>query len=215
MVFAHILEFTNNIALHSASVKKGDWCKSPDFSYVKKPLIELDNLTLGIIGFGNSGKAAAQIAQSFGMKVIIYARKKENLLQGNIKQTNLETLFKESDFVSLHCPLNEDSKEIINSKNLIKMKPTAYLINIGRGGLVNEDDLANALKKGIIAGAALDVLAAEPPKADNPLIKAPNCNITPHIAWATFAARKRAIKTITNNFISFLSGKVANMINVN
>ena len=216
MAFAHILEFTHNIALHSASVRQGDWNKSLDFCYWKKPLIELSGLNLGIIGFGNSGKAVAKIAQSFGMNILILARKKENL-QGynNVKQVDLRSLFENSDFITLHCPLNEESKEIINSKNLSLMKPSSYIINIGRGGLVNEADLANALKNNIIAGAALDVLSCEPPKADNPLITIPNCNITPHIAWATYAARKRAFETVINNFISFLDDKIVNEVIVN
>ncbi|MDA0902478.1 MAG: D-2-hydroxyacid dehydrogenase, partial [Proteobacteria bacterium] len=212
MVFAHILQFTNNVALHSHSVKAGEWVNCPDFSYAKSALTELTGLTLGIIGFGDSGKATAQIAQAFGMNILVYARKKEQLPQGNIKQVDLTELFKSSDFVSLHCPLNEDSKEIINREHLSLMKPQSYVINIGRGGLVNESDLADALRNGKIAGAGVDVLSCEPPKADNPLLKAPNCNITPHIAWATYAARKRAVDIAIDNFISFLKGEIKNSV---
>ena len=212
-VFAHILQFTHNIALHADSVRHGEWTKSLDFCYQKQSLIELAELNLGIIGFGNSGKAVAKIAQSFGMNVLIYARKAEKIF-GNIKQVALNELFTNSDFITLHCPLNTDSNQIINKNSLKLMRNTAYLINTGRGGLINEEDLALALNNEQIAGAGLDVLSFEPPLANNPLLKAKNCNITPHIAWASYAARKRAMDITLNNFISFLEANVKNQVTI-
>jgi len=188
MVFSHILHFVQNISVHSESVKRGDWAESIHFSYHLTPQIELAGKTLGIIGFGQIGEAVAKIGLAFGMKVIYNNRSKKRT---SLKafQVDLDTLFMKSDFISINCPLTEDNKEFINSSAINKMKAGAFLINTGRGQLINERDLADALNEGRIAGAGLDVLSTEPPKSDNPLIHAKNCWITPHIAWATFEAR--------------------------
>jgi glycerate dehydrogenase len=209
--FALILELANKISLHIASVANGDWQQSPDYSYSKEPLIELAGKTLGIIGLGNIGLHTAELAIAFGMKVIYNSRHE--------KQTNLaafrsiEDVFKESDFISLHCPLTETNREFVNKALLQLMKPNAYLVNTARGQLINEQDLADALNNNRIAGAALDVLSKEPPDASNPLLKAKNCVITPHNAWSTKEARQRIIDETAENIKVFLSGHPRNVVN--
>jgi glycerate dehydrogenase len=171
------------------------------FQLLQTPLTELAGKTIGLIGLGDIGSQVAQIAAAFGMHVIAY-RKHPQPVKG-IEMVALEDLFKNSDIVSLHCPLTEETKEIVNKESLATMKQSAILINTSRGPLVNESDLAEALKNGSIAGAGLDVLSVEPPKADNPLFKAPNCIITPHVAWATFEARKRLMQLAADNLKVF------------
>jgi len=211
MVFSHILHFVQNISVHSESVKRGDWAESIHFSYHLTPQIELAGKTLGIIGFGQIGEAVAKIGLAFGMKVIYNNRSKKRT---SLKafQVDLDTLFMKSDFISINCPLTEDNKEFINSSAINKMKAGAFLINTGRGQLINERDLADALNEGRIAGAGLDVLSTEPPKSDNPLIHAKNCWITPHIAWATFEARQRLINIATENLKAFMDGNPVNVV---
>ncbi|WP_319592121.1 D-2-hydroxyacid dehydrogenase [uncultured Draconibacterium sp.] len=211
LVFAHLLHFTNNVARHARSVQNGDWAASKDFAYWLTAQTELAGKTLGIIGFGQIGQAVARIALAFGMNVIFNNRSKKttNL---DARQVNLDTLLKDSDYISINCPLTNENQGFINKETIAKMKPTAIVINTGRGPLINEQDLADALNDEQIAGAALDVLSAEPAGADNPLPKAKNCNITPHIAWATLEARQRLMQIAADNLKAFIEGKPINVV---
>lgn len=212
MVFSHILNFTQNVAFHAQSVKNGDWAKSIDFAYWKTPQTELAGKTLGIIGFGQIGQAVAKIGLAFDMKVIFNNRSKK---QSNLEVTQVELpqLFRESDYISINCPLTPENKGFINAATIAKMKPGVFLVNTGRGPLINEHDLADALNSGRIAGAGLDVLAVEPALESNPLPKAKNCYITPHIAWATFEARSRLMKIATQNLEAFINKNPINVVN--
>jgi glycerate dehydrogenase len=212
MVFALLLELTNHSALHSDSVFNGQWGNSPDFCYWIKPLIELDQLTMGIVGYGRIGSATANIAHAFGMNVLSYDNNTKNLPDW-AESTSLERLLKESDVVSLHCPVTQENIELINSENLSMMKKSAFLINTSRGKLIDEKALAEALNQERIAGAGLDVLSIEPPSKDNPLLKAKNCIITPHISWTTKAARTRLMDTAVENLKSFINGNPQNVVN--
>ncbi|TDE12092.1 D-2-hydroxyacid dehydrogenase [Dyadobacter psychrotolerans] len=210
--FALLLALMNRIETHSQSVFAGEWAASKDFAYTKSPLTELAGKTMGLIGLGDIGSQVANIASAFGMKVIAY-RKNPNRTQNNdITMVTLEAIFKNSDIVSLHCPLNDETREIINASTLSQMKKTAVLLNTGRGPLINETDLAEALKTETIGGAGLDVLSTEPPAASNPLLSAPNCVITPHIAWASFEARTRLLQMATDNLKAFIDGKPLNVV---
>ena len=177
MTFALLLELTQHVGHHAYTVREGRWNRSRDFCYWDYPLIELDGLTIGIVGFGKIGQMVGKLADAFGMKVLTYSRKQP--------AEELEKLFRQSDVISLHCPLTPETKHLVNDERLAWMKPTALLLNTSRGPLIDESALAKALNEGRIAGAGLDVLAVEPPQADNPLLRAKNCFITPHIAWAT------------------------------
>ena len=210
MVFAYLLELTQHVAHHAETVRSGRWVSSRDFCYWDMPLIELDGLVMGIIGYGRIGRRVAQVARAFGMEVLVHDI--DTNVTG-VRYAGLDELFRKSDVVSLHCPLTPGSREIVNTGRLELMKPTAFLINTGRGPLVNEDDLAEALNTGKIAGAGLDVLSVEPPRSDNPLLVAKNCYITPHIAWATRAARSRLMKTVGENIRAFLRGEPRNVVN--
>jgi len=212
LTFAFILELTNHTALYAKSVSNGDWIKSKDFSYHLKPIMELQDKTLGIIGFGQIGKAVAKIAIAFGMKVIVSHKHPERDRMEGVKFIDEKTCFKEADIISLHCPLNESNQQFVNKKLLSSMKATSFLINTSRGGLINEQDLAEALNESVIAGAALDVLSTEPPKADNPLLQAKNCIINPHVAWATFESRSRLMNVVVNNVKAFLKERSENVI---
>lgn len=212
LVFSHILNVANRVELHATSVRNGDWTKSPDFSYSKSAQVELAGKTLGIVGYGQIGQKVAKIGLALGMNVIFHNRSEKTNLPTDIVQKNLTEVFTESDFVSLNCPLTAENKEFVNSALLNKMKPTSVLINTGRGGLINEQDLANALNSGRIAAACIDVLSTEPPAGDNPLITAKNCFITPHIAWATFEARQRLLSITVDNLRSFIAGTPKNVI---
>jgi glycerate dehydrogenase len=212
LTFGLILELANHTALYAESVRNGDWIKSKDFSYHLKPIMELQDKTLGIIGFGQIGKAVANIAIAFGMKVIASHKHPERDQMEGVSFVDEKTCFREADIISLHCPLNEKNIQFVNKELLRIMKRSAFLINTSRGGLINETDLAEALNKGIIAGAALDVLSTEPPSADNPLLHAKNCLITPHVAWATFEARSRLMNVVVNNIKAFLEGKAENVV---
>ncbi len=213
MVFALLLELTQNVGYHSNSVSKGKWSKSEDWCYWDKPLIELDGLTFGIIGFGRIGKVAAKIANAFGMKVIANDAVTIESPPDWLKIVDQETIFRESDVVSLHCPLTSANKHFVNSDQINLMKRSAFLINTSRGLLINEEDLSNALNTERIAGAGLDVLSKEPPDETNPLLSAKNCIITPHIAWATKSARQRLMNIAVRNLISYLNGTPVNVIN--
>src|SRR6185312_3141741 len=212
LTFAFILELANHTALYAKSVSNGDWALSKDFTYHLKPIMELHDKTLGIIGFGQIGKAVAKIAIAFGMKVIASHKHPERDRMEGVKFVEEQACFSEADIISLHCPLNEKNQQFVNKELLRTMKPTSFLINTSRGGLINEKDLAEALDGSIIAGAALDVLSTEPPKADNPMLYAKNCIVTPHVAWATFEARSRLMDVVVNNIQAFLEGKPANVI---
>jgi glycerate dehydrogenase len=213
MTFAIILELANRVGHHSETVRSGHWCKSQDFCYWNHPLVELEGLTIGIVGFGRIGQAVAKIANGFGMKVLASTRSMKASPLPGVEMADLDTVFRKSDIVSLHCPLTDDNRGFINSQRLAMMKPNAFLINTSRGLLIDEKALADALNSGMIAGAGLDVLSAEPPKPDNPLLSAKNCFITPHIAWATHAARERLMKIAIDNVRSFLDGKPKNIVN--
>ena len=212
LVFSHILNVVNRIELHANSVKNGEWSANLDFSYSRSPQIELAGKTLGIVGFGRIGQKVAEIGQAFGMNIIIQNRSAKTNLPVGVIQKKLSDIFTESDFISLNCPLTSDNNEFVNRELLKAMKPTAVLINTGRGGLINEQDLADALNSGQIAAACLDVLSTEPPLATNPLISAENCFITPHIAWATFEARQRLLRITINNLKDFIAGKPQNVV---
>ena len=199
MVFAHILAFANHAEAHSAGVRDGKWTASPDFCYWDFPIIELAGKTLGIIGYGAIGKAAARIARAFGMRVIVRARTPLPAAEGIEAAVDLDDVFRRSDFLTLHCPLTPETDKIVNARTLALMKPGAILINTGRGPLIDEPALADALNSGRLAGAGLDVLSREPPPADNPLLSAKNCHITPHIAWASKAARERLLDIAARN----------------
>lgn len=212
LVFAHIINYTQRVALHAESVSKGDWANSIDFSYSLTPQTELAGKTIGIIGFGQIGQAVARIALALGMKVI-YNNRSVKHTELDARQVDLDTLLQHSDFVSINCPLTTENKGFINKSALAKMKSSAFLINTGRGPLINERDLADALNNDVISGAGLDVLSAEPASVDNPLPKAKNCFITPHIAWATLEARQRLMQIAGDNLEAFLKGDPINVVN--
>jgi len=204
MTFALLLELTQHVGHHAQTVRDGRWSRSPDFCYWDYPLVELDGLTMGIIGYGRIGQAVGELSQAFGMNVIAHSRKQP--------PEDLERLFRTSDVISLHCPLTPETKHLVNAKRLGWMKPTAFLLNTSRGPLIDEPALAESLNDGRIAGAGLDVLSVEPPVADNPLFTAKNCFITPHIAWATRAARSRLMDAAVDNVRAFLAGKPKNVV---
>jgi len=211
MTFALILELASQPALHDASVRAGDWTASPDFCYWQKPLVELDDLTLGIIGYGAIGQAVARLGRAFGMKILAHTRTPRKA--DDVEFTDCETVFRKADIISLHCPLTDANIGFVNAERLSLMKSTAFLINTGRGPLVDEAALAKALNHEQIAGAAVDVLSAEPPAADNPLLSAKNLTITPHIGWATQAARGRLMEIAAENLRAFLAGQPVNVVN--
>lgn len=213
MVFAHLLNITQRVGHYSHHIKKNAaWTNSKDFCYWDTPLMELDGLKMGIIGLGNTGMATAKIALSFGLEVYAFTSKTQAQLPEGIKPTSMDEIFSKCDIVSLHCPLIEKTKYLINAERLKTMKPTAIVINTGRGPLVNEKDLADALNNGTIYAAGVDVLSTEPPKADNPLLSAKNCFITPHVAWATKAARVRLMDIAVNNLKGFIRGEAKNVV---
>jgi glycerate dehydrogenase len=211
-VFALLLELTNRTGHHADSVRAGRWSKAKDFCYWDGELVELKGRTFGIAGYGRIGAAVAAIAQAFGMRVLAVRRRATQDVEG-VRFVDLDTLFRQSDVLSLHCPLTSETAELVNAARLRVMKPSAYLINTARGALVNERDLAEALNEGRLAGAALDVLSAEPPPPDNPLLTARNCLITPHIAWATRDARARLLHVTAENIRAWQSGQPKNVVN--
>ena len=212
MVFAHLLNITNQVALHDRQVHEGRWAGNRDFCFYSAPLIELAGKQMGIVGLGQTGSAVAKIALALGMRVMAFTSKAQESLPEGITKGSLNEVFATSDVVSLHCPLTPDTKHIVNAERLATMKPSAIVINTGRGPLVDEQHLADALNRGIIAAAAVDVLSTEPPAADNPLLTARNCHITPHIAWASQAARAHLIHTLTDNLKGYISGNVVNNV---
>ena len=212
MVFAHLLNITQRVGYYADENRRGRWTANADFCYWDTPLLELAGKKMGIVGFGHIGQATARIAQAFGMEVGVFTSKEQSALPVGMKKMELDELFASCDVVSLHCPLTPSTKEMVNAKRLNTMKPNAILINTGRGPLVHEQDLADALNEGRIAAAGLDVLSVEPAAEGNPLLSARNCFITPHIAWATKEARIRLMNVAVHNLRSYQEGKVVNNV---
>lgn len=210
MVFAHILNIANSVAHYAGGIAK--WAECKDFCYYDTNLTELAGKTMGIVGLGNTGLATAKIALAFGINVIAMTSKKKNQLPQGIEPVSKETLFKEADIISLNCPLTESTREIINSDSIALMKQSAIVVNTGRGPLVNDKDVADALNSGRIAAYAADVLTVEPPQPTNPLLTAKNAFITPHIAWASKEARTRLLNIAADNVKNFINGNPSNII---
>ena len=213
LTFAHILNITNRVGHYARQNREGRWTRNPDFVYWDTPLIELSGKTMGIVGLGNIGRKVATIARQFGMDVFAMTSKNSSDLPAGIQKTTFEGLLAVSDVLSLHCPLTEQTKHLVNAQALAKMKPGAILINTGRGPLVDEQAVADALTSGLLGAYGADVLSVEPAEAGNPLLSCPNAYLTPHIAWATFEARHRLMEIATNNVRAFLEGKPANVVN--
>jgi len=214
MTFALILELTQHAQRHSDAVMSGKWSHSPYYCFWDYPLIELAGKTIGIIGYGSIGRKVGEIATAFGMNIIGSKRVRNDMSHiENFSWAEIPELMEKSDFVSIHCPLTTETMGIINKDSLRLMKRTAFLINASRGPIMVDEDVADALNNDVIAGAGLDVVSVEPPQQDNPLFKAKNCIITPHIAWATIEARGRLMDITVNNLASFLSGKPVNVVN--
>jgi glycerate dehydrogenase len=212
-VFALLLALTNKVYQHHISVQAGEWQRSDDFAYTLHTLPELAGKIFGIYGFGRIGQRVADLAQAFGMKILATHKHPKRDARPGVEFVSLEELFERSDVTSLHAPLSEANREIVNAQLLQRMKSTAYLINTGRGGLIQEADLKLALQEGQLAGAALDVLSTEPPKEGNVLISAPNCILTPHLAWASLEARQRLMDITLNNIRAFQAGAPQNVVN--
>jgi len=213
MTFALLLELTQLCGAHDRAVKEGAWCRCADITFQLQPLVELDGLTFGVLGFGAIGQAVAQTALAFGMRVLAHSRTRPQTLPDGIAWVSQDELFRSSDIVSLHCPLTPETERLINARTLRLMKPGARLINTSRGGLVDEAALAQALNEGRLAGAGVDVLSTEPPAPDNPLLRAHNIVITPHCAWATRAARQRLLDITVANVKAFQAGTPQNVVN--
>lgn len=211
MVFAHVFTLCRRVELHADTVREGRWAGSRDFAYWDTPQRDIEGLTLGLVGFGKIGRAVARAGQAFGMRVIAYAPSFKESCDG-VKPVSLDEVFALSDVVSLHCPLTDSNAGLVSAERLDMMKPTAFLINTGRGPLIDERALADALNEGRLAGAGLDVLSVEPPAADNPLYEAANCFITPHIAWATRTSRQRLLDATLDNIRAFVDGKPVNVV---
>lgn len=214
MAFAHILNITNHVASYAREVADGKWTNCPDFCFWDSALTELAGKTMGIVGLGNTGMATARIAVALGMKVVAMTSKSADTLPEGITPAPLDDVLASADVVSLHCPLTPSTRHLINAASIAKMKPSAILINTGRGPLVDEQAVADALNGGHLAAFGADVLSQEPPRGDNPLLSARNCFLTPHIAWATLEARTRLMSTATENVRQFIAGEpVANRVN--
>jgi len=213
MTFAHLLNITHRVAHHARTVRDGRWTACPDFCYWDYPLLELAHLTMGIIGFGRIGRAVAKAALAFGMKVIACDVAPISDIPDGCEMVALDDVFRRCDVLTLHCPLTPRTERLVNARRLALMKPTAIILNTSRGPLIDEPAMAEALNAGRIAAVGLDVLTEEPPPADNPLLTAPNCFITPHIAWASRAARRRLLDTAVENVRAFLAGTPKNVVN--
>lgn len=212
-VIALMLELTNHVGHAATSVRDGGWVRCPDFCYWDHPIVELSGRTLGIIGYGDIGSAVARIGSAFGMKVLASKRTWKEPPPEGVESAEIDDIFAKSDIISLHCPLTDATKHLVGERTLGLMKKDAFLINTGRGPLIDEASLAKALNEGRIAGAGLDVLSVEPAKADNPLLTAKNCLVTPHVAWASREARARLIDITATNIAAFLAGKPVNVVN--
>ena len=213
MVFAHLFNVANRVEYYARQNRKGRWASNPDFCYWDTPLIELYGKTIGIIGLGNIGMRVAQIASALGMKVTAVTSKDSAYLPPHIQKVTIEELFAGSDIITLHCPLNAETKEMVNRTSLRQMRQGAIIINTGRGGLVNDQDIADALCEGRLSAYCADVLTDEPPSADNPLLHCDKAYLTPHIAWATREARSRLIDIAIDNVRAFCQGKPQNVVN--
>ena len=211
-VFALLLELTRGVGLHARLVRDGAWVKSPDFAFWESPQVELAGQVMGLVGFGAIGQAVARIAGAFEMRVLVHTRTPDAQRWPEIEFVALDELFSRADVVSLHCPLTPDTSRLVDARRLALMKRSAFLINTGRGPLIDEAALAKVLNDQTLAGAGLDVLSQEPPSADNPLLAARNCLITPHLAWATRASRQRLLDTVIANIEAFLSGTPRNRV---
>ena len=214
MTFAHILNVTNHVDHYARASRDGEWSRCPDFCYWDKPLVELAGKTIGIIGLGNIGMKVANIALNFGMNVIAYTSKEPKEIPNGINKASIDNILSDSDIISLHCPLTKQTRELINKNSIAKMKRSVIVVNTGRGPLVNEEDVANALHNGLIGAYCADVMCSEPPSADNPLFVEQNAYITPHVAWASKEARIRLMDIAEKNIHSFLSGKPINVVNI-
>lgn len=212
MTFAHILNITNCVGYYAAKNSDGEWSRCPDFCYWDTPLTDLSGKTIGIVGLGHIGSKVARLAQDFGMDVFAYTSKNAADLPAGINKTTLDGLLGISDIITLHCPLTPSTRELINKESIKKMRRGAILINTGRGPLVNEADVAEALQEGRLGAYGADVMCSEPPAADNPLFAQPNAYITPHIAWATVEARERLMAIAVNNLKAFVSGNPVNVV---
>ena len=212
MVFAHLLTVTNRTEHYALQNRQGRWTKNPDFCYWDFSHMELAGKTFGIVGLGNIGRRVAEIALAFGMQVKALTSKSANVLPAGIEKADLEELLASSDIISLHCPLTDSTRHLINRETLSLMRPSAILINTGRGPLVDDQAVAYALAEGQLAAFCADVLTEEPPKADNPLLSQPNAFITPHIAWATEEARSRLLQVAISNVRAFLNAKPQNVV---
>lgn len=212
MVFAHLLTVTNHTERFANENRQGRWSNSPDFSYYDEPIHELTGKTFGIVGLGNIGKRVARIALAFGMKVKAFTSKPADSLPEGIQKADLKDLFQTSDIISLHCPLTPDTRHLINEETIGWMNSETILINTGRGPLVDDHALAEALKAGHLKAYCADVMTEEPPKADNPLLQVSNAYLTPHVAWASFEARQRLIRIAADNVLNFINGKPQNVV---
>lgn len=212
MTFAHILNITNRVAHYARENREGKWARSKDFCYWDTPLLELSGLTLGVVGLGNIGMKVARVARTLGMEVYAATSKSSSSLPEGIQKTTFKGLLGVCDILTLHCPLTPDTRELVNAKTLGMMKRGAVVINTGRGPLVNENDVAEALRSGQLAAYGADVMCQEPPREDNPLLAEPNAFITPHVAWATIDARRRLMKIAVDNIKAFVEGKPVNVV---
>jgi glycerate dehydrogenase len=211
LTFAHLTNLAQRVAHHAETVRAGQWAESVDFAYWNTPQVELAGRTLGVVGLGRIGQAVADIGNAFGMDVIAYNPSEKDV--PGVEQVTLDRVFEESDAVTLHCPLTPDNHGLVDAERLAQMKETAFLVNTARGALIDEQALRDALEDEAIAGAGLDVLSQEPPPADHPLTDAPSCFVTPHVAWATRAARSRLMQTLVENAEAFLDGRPQNVVN--
>lgn len=214
MVFAHILNITNRVAHYAAQNRAGRWSEGENFCYADTPLTELAGKTLGVVGLGNIGIKVARIAMDFGMDVFAFTSKHLSDLPAGIQKTTMDGLLAASDILTLHCPLNESTRNLINRDSIARMRPGAIIINTSRGPVVNEHDVVEALESGRLAAYGADVMSCEPPSADNPLLRQPNAYITPHIAWATREARTRLVRTAIDNLRAFADGNPVNVVNL-
>lgn len=213
MVFALLLEMTQHVGHHAWMVRRGDWVSCADFSFRDRPLVELTGKIMGIVGYGQIGQQVARIARAFGMEVLVYTDHPEKCQpETSLEFVDLDKLFTDADVISLNCPLTEETKNLVDTAHLARVKQGALLINTGRGQLINEAAVAEALEDGYLGGYATDVLTQEPPAADNPLFSAPNCIITPHIAWATIEARRRLLNIVVANIVAFQNSTPQNRV---
>lgn len=212
LVFALLLELCHHVGQHSEAVRAGAWTRNPDWSFWQTPLVELQGKTMGIVGYGRIGRRVARLAEAFGMNVMAAGGRAQGEAGSGVRWVTVDEIFAGSDVVSLHCPLNASTQGMVHAGRLARMRSGAFLINTSRGGLVVEEDLAEALNSGRIAGAAVDVLSTEPPPAWNPLLTAKHCIVTPHIAWATREARERLMATALHNVAAWMSGRAENVV---